>query len=342
MTTPRHIAVFDIGKTNAKLALVDRENLREIEVVTRPNRILPAPPWPHFDTEGHWEFLLSALARLQRRRGIDAIAVTTHGACAALLTTSGTLAAPVLDYEHDGPEELRAAYARLRPPFAETGSPHLPLGLNLGAQLHWQLARMPELRARIDSIVTWPQYWSFRLTGERSCDVTSLGCHTDLWQPEAGGFSSLPAALGLEGKIARPCPPDRVLGRILPEIAAATGLPPETEVVSGIHDSNASLLPYLKRFARPFAVVSTGTWVIAMAIGGQRVTLDPAHDTVMNVNALGQSVPSARFMGGRIYESLRPASPAPIGAGEPAAVAARGLMLLPTQDPLRPRWNKPE
>ena len=50
--TTRHVAVIDIGKTNAKLALVDLETLSEIAVVTRPNEILPGPPWPHFDTEG--------------------------------------------------------------------------------------------------------------------------------------------------------------------------------------------------------------------------------------------------------------------------------------------------
>ena len=58
MTTARYIAVIDIGKTNAKLALVDLESLTELAVVTRPNKVLEAPPWPHFDLEGHWQFLL--------------------------------------------------------------------------------------------------------------------------------------------------------------------------------------------------------------------------------------------------------------------------------------------
>ena len=44
--------------------------------------------------------------------------------------------------------------------------------------------------------------------------------------------------------------------------------PPGTPVLTGIHDSNASLLPHLIDRKPPFAVVSTGTWVIAMAIGG--------------------------------------------------------------------------
>ena len=45
-----HVAVIDIGKTNAKLALVDVSDLSEIAVITRPNRVVSGPPWPHFDT----------------------------------------------------------------------------------------------------------------------------------------------------------------------------------------------------------------------------------------------------------------------------------------------------
>ena len=145
MMPPRHIAVIDIGKTNAKLALVDLPTLTEIDVVTRPNHVLPGPPWPHFDVDGHWAFLLEALGRFHRSHRIDAISVTTHGACAALLDADGRLAAPILDYEHDGPAERVVAYDALRPSFARTGSPRLAGGLNVGAQLDWQFHRDPAL-----------------------------------------------------------------------------------------------------------------------------------------------------------------------------------------------------
>ena len=41
-----------------------------------------------------------------------------------------------------------------------------------------------------------------------------------------------------------------------------------------------------------------------MAIGGDDVELDPARDTLVNVNAFGAPVPSARFMGGREFAML--------------------------------------
>src|SRR5690606_24546838 len=82
-------------------------------------------------------------------------------------------------------------YAAIRPPFGETLSPRLPNGLNLGAQLFWQGQRFPEQFAQITHILTYPQYWAWRLTGIAASEVTSLGCHTDLWVPERGQFSSL-------------------------------------------------------------------------------------------------------------------------------------------------------
>ena len=39
-----HVAVIDIGKTNAKLALVDLGTLTEIEVRKRPNMVPAGPP----------------------------------------------------------------------------------------------------------------------------------------------------------------------------------------------------------------------------------------------------------------------------------------------------------
>ena len=328
-----HIAVIDIGKTNAKLALVRMPDLTEVAVLTRPNMVIAGPPYPHFDVEGHWEFILGGLARFHAEFGIAAITVTTHGAACALLDRDGRLAAPILDYEHTGPESLAAAYDAIRPPFSDTGSPRLSMGLNLGAQLHWQFASDPALLGKVRHIVTYPQFWGYRLTGELATDVTSLGCHTDLWNPYEGRFSSLTDALGITDKIAPPRRPADVLGPITTEVAQRTRLPSDTPVYCGIHDSNASLLSHLVSREPPYSVVSTGTWVIAMAIGGRQTALDPAMDTLVNVNAFGQPVPSARFMGGREHDLALAGASAEASDGDIAAVLSRQMMLMPSLAP---------
>ncbi|MEO9576521.1 MAG: FGGY-family carbohydrate kinase [Tateyamaria sp.] len=324
-----HVAVIDIGKTNAKLVLVDRESLTEIVVITRPNTVLPGPPWPRFDVEGHWAFLLEGLRDFHAAHGIDAISITTHGACAALLDSSGYLAAPILDYEFAGPDESADDYNAIRPPFSETGSPRLAGGLNIGAQLFWQFQVDPDLKAKTDQIVTYPQFWGAKLTGNTAMDVTSLGCHTDLWNPHKGDFSSLVDRLGISDKLSPVRKPSEVLGPILPTIAEQTGLPPGTPVYCGIHDSNASLLPYVLSQTPPFSVVSTGTWVIAMSIGGNSVQLDPHLDTLINVTALGDPAPSARFMGGREHDLATGGTCPEPTPQDVRDVLTEGIMLMP-------------
>ena len=323
------IAVLDIGKTNVKLALVDRASLAEIAVVTRPNLVLPGPPWPHMDLDGHWAFLLDGLRRFQASHGVDAISISAHGASGVLLDARGQPAAPMPDYEDPGPDDLAAAYDALRPPFAVTGSPRLPGGLNLGAQLHRMLAQDPGLRARIATIVTYPQYWAHRLTGIAATERTSLGCHTDLWEPARDAPSPLLAALGLEGRLAPLRLASDILGPVTEAVAARTGLPATTPVACGIHDSNASLLPHLMSRPAPFSVVSTGTWIVSMAVGGAPPALDPGRDTLLNVDARGRPLPSARFMGGREFDLATLGRAVTPTQADIAATLAQPLMLLP-------------
>ena len=331
--TARHIAVIDVGKTNAKLALVDADGLTEIAVVSRPNTVLPGPPYPHFDVDGHWGFFLDALARFHSDHGVGAVSVTTHGASGALIGADGCLAAPVLDYEHPGPDTVAGDYDMLRPAFSETGSPRLRMGLNLGAQIHWQFMMDPDLRDRTDTIVTYPQYWGHRLTGVSATDVSSLGAHTDLWNPHKRCFSSLVERMEIADKMAPARKSDDILGSLLPEIVDRTGLPHQTPVHCGIHDSNASLLPHVLHRKPPFSVVSTGTWVIVMTIGGSSVVLDPTRDALINVNALGAPVPSARFMGGREFEMISEGRTVNTDERMMARVISDGIMLMPAVVP---------
>lgn len=330
MTAPRHVAVVDIGKTNAKVALVDLETRTEIAARRQPNRPLKDGPYPHHDVDALWAFVLDGLASLGREHPVDAISVTTHGATAALVDARGDLVLPVLDYEFDGPDRLRDEYEAVRPPFAETGSPRLPIGLNLGAQIFWLEKSFPEAFAKLHAILCYPQFWTAKLTGVQASEVTSLGCHTDLWNPHASRFSSLVETRGWQKLF----PPLRkasdILGPLRPEIAAQTGLDPATPVLCGIHDSNASLLPHLLSRKPPFAVVSTGTWVVSMAVGARSTTLDPTRDTLVNVNALGDPVPSARFMGGREFELLMAGEGTEWIDADIDAVLSQKIMLLPS------------
>ncbi len=320
-------AVIDIGKTNARVALVDASGA-VLETASAPNETLVGEPYPHADLDALERFALGALARFARMALISTVVPAAHGASGVLVGEDGPVL-PLLDYEHDGPEEVAAAYAAVRPPFEETFSPPLPLGLNLGRQLFWQQARFGDRVAAARAFLTQPQYWAWRLSGIMASEVASLGAHTDLWAPARGEPSSLVRKQGW----ARLFTPRRAafeaLGPVTARVVALTGLRPDTRVLAGVHDSNASLLPHLTRRKAPFAMVSTGTWVIAFHVGGDVARLDPATDMLANVDVLGRPVPCARFMGGRERAAIVGDDVAPPCPAMAARLMDLGVMALP-------------
>ncbi|MBS1180122.1 MAG: lyx [Proteobacteria bacterium] len=328
-TTPRFIAVLDVGKTNVKLVVHDLETGEDVFVRTRPNAVVDAPPYPHYDVEGMWTFFLDTLKEAAAGQRIDALSFTTHGATFALLA-GDQLALPILDYEFHGPDALETAYVAARPPFAESFTPRLPGGLNAGAQLFWQARRFADAFAKVTAIVPYPQYWAFRFTGVLASEATSLGVHTDLWAPERRDFSSFAKVEGWDRLFAPLRSAFDRLGTVTTDIADRTGLSPDTPVYCGIHDSNASLLPHLLSREPPFTVLSTGTWVIIFAVGGNASALDASRDGLCNVDALGNPVPSSRFMGGREFDLLTEGQARRPTPNDVRTVLDDGVMVRPT------------
>ncbi|MGO9768944.1 MAG: FGGY-family carbohydrate kinase [Roseiarcus sp.] len=321
------VAVLDIGKTNVKLALFAPDGTILWERST-PNRVRPGPPYPHADVEAIWAFLIDALREANGAHRVEAIVTTTHGCAGALIDEKG-LVLPVLDYEFAGLDEIEPSYAPLRPPYALTLAPKLPGGLNLGKQIAWQRARFPDAFARARRYLTYPQYWAWRLCGIAASEVTMLGAHTELWEPLAGRYSSLAAALDLTRLTAPFRPAWESLGAVEADVAAATGLDPTTRVLNGVHDSNASLLPHLAFRRPPFTIVSTGTWVILMAVGLGVEALRDEDDMLANVDVEGRPTACARFMGGREYSAIVGEARGPLDADALARVVERGAMALP-------------
>ncbi len=321
-------AVLDIGKTNLKVVLFDAEG-HLLWGKSQPNRPSPAPPYLHADVEKIWRFVLAALADGNRAHPIASIVTTAHGASGVVIDRNG-LVLPMLDYEDKGPEGIEARYAGIRPAFSESLSPPAAVGLNLARQFAYQKWQFPDDFSRAKNLLNYPQYWSWRLSGVAASEVTSLGCHTDLWNPKGRAFSSVVDALGIRELFPPIRPAWDTLGPITPDVARATGLDPATRVISGIHDSNASLMPNLLARKTPFTVVSTGTWVILMSVGMAFETLDEGSDLYANVDATGAPVPCARFMGGREYEVICAGVTGDADMASLQRVIASGTVALPS------------
>ena len=159
--------------------------------------------------------------------------------------------------------------------------------------------------------------------------MTSLGCHTDLWNPREGIYSRMAEREGIAGLIPRIARAWDTVGTLKRELVARTGIAPDCRVVAGIHDSNAGVLPHLLWRKQPFAVLSTGTWMIQFAPGAPLDGLDEMRDCLANVDAFGRPVPSARFMAGREFEMLTGEGGHPSDA-DLRRVVGEEIMALPT------------
>jgi len=303
-----HTIVLDVGKTHVKLNVLD-ERYAIIFGARCENVVTDVGPYPHFSLEALWAWVLSSIKGLsdEVKALVDAICVTTHGATAALIDAgaepSKALVLPVLDYEFEGVELVSTEYQLQRPPFTESFSPSLPCGLNLGAQLFWLEKSFPEAFDKASHILMYPQYFAWLFSGELCSEVSSLGCHTDLWDSRNQGFSSFVRNMGWERKFPDIKPAWESIGGLRPYLAKELGLKESCKVHAGVHDSNASFLRYLGREG-DITVLSTGTWTIAMSTGCELQSLDSSRDMLANTAVNKQVVACSRFMGGREYELI--------------------------------------
>lgn len=335
--------VVDIGKTLSKVTLWTRGG-QMLDRQVRPNGVVEGDGLRRLDVAGIGDWLTEALCGFAGHP-VEALIPVGHGAGVVAIDGDAPAFAP-LDYEQAIPADVMAAYRADRDAFEITGSPALPDGLNFGSQLYWLDRLYPAEMAR-STLVPWAQYWAWFLSGVAVSEVTSLGCHSDLWAPAEGRFSPLAERRGWAKRFAPVVKAGDAIGKLRPELAARTGLPETAQVLGGLHDSNAALLA-----ARGFAeiarneatILSTGTWFIAMRLASEAVALSDLvedRDTLVNVDAYGNPVPSARFMGGREIETVIQFDTrrVDIKPDQPALLAAvpelleLGAMLLPTLAP---------
>lgn len=340
---PGLFIVLDIGKTNAKLTLWDTSG-RLLERAVRTNERIDAGGYTALDAAGIESWMADTLKAFSAIGPIKAIYPVAHGA-AAVLVKNGEAALLPLDYEEGYSEVLHLAYKNARDPFSKTGSPSLPDGLNLGRQLFW-LEQTHPADFKGATILLWPQYWSWLLTGVATSEVTSPGCHTDLWNPNAADFSDMAKARGWDAMFPPLKRANEAVGTLSPAWAAKTGLSPDVQVYCGIHDSNAALVA-AKTFneieGKDATILSTGTWFIAMrslteGTIFQTNSLPEGRDCLVNIDYEGKPTPTARLMGGREIETLigidtrridiKPDQPALLAA-VPRVLTAKA-MVLPT------------
>ena len=306
--------VIDIGKSHAKLLWVDDHGM-VVDRRSRDNRSVQSPlGYPALDIAGLTDWMQQVLISSSVTHRCKRVMTCTHGAAFVALGDEG-LAWDPIDYEFDGfasaPPEMAPDYLYLRDDFSSTLAPDLPAGLNAGRQLYWLQHTRADAWAKTRCLLPYPQYWAWWLCGVASSEVSSLGCHTQLWSVKEQRFSDLAQSQGWAALFAPLKPAWQVLGRVRPQLADALGLPRDCQVHVGVHDSNACLARYLS--SPSLTLVSSGTWTVLMAPAAPIDSLQAGRDMLGNVSVLGQPTPTARFMGGREFSALLDGAPADLG-----------------------------
>jgi len=168
--------VIDLGKTLAKVSLWNRAG-RRLDLRTRPNVAADGV----LDVGGIAGWLVDALGAFAAHP-VEAIVPVGHGAAIAALR-DGALAFAPLDYEAAIPAEVVERYRWSRDPFAVTGSPALPHGLNLGTQLWWLAERgqpKPALTLLVPSSRTLPRQPKRSWTAQELWDISRQGHTTSI------------------------------------------------------------------------------------------------------------------------------------------------------------------
>jgi sugar (pentulose or hexulose) kinase len=253
------ITVFDVGKTNKKLLLFDREYQLVHERSESLEETIDGDGFPCESVESLTRWMTDAFRSVVSDHAftIRAVNFSGYGASFVLLDEDLQVAAPLYNYLKPYPTELEEGfyerYGGREELCRRTASPALG-SLNSGLQLYRLKYENPDLFRKVRHALHLPQYLSFTLSGALCSELTSVGCHTHLWDFDASGYHQWVTEEGI--------------GRIFPPMADArepvkSGRPGMI-FGTGLHDSSAALLPYSCSCSEPFVLLSTGTWSITL------------------------------------------------------------------------------
>jgi len=137
---------------------------------------------------------------------------------------------------------------------------------------------------------------SFIFTGNLFSDITSIGCHTMLWNFTKNEYHQWVREEGIDKKLT---PIENNAATFEVEIENK-----KIKVGIGIHDSSAALIPYTETEQEPFALISTGTWCITLNPFNQHPLTESELESasLCYIQHNGKQVKAAQLFAGNIHE----------------------------------------
>ena len=293
-------AVFDIGKTNKKFFLFDKD-FKEVhkEYITF-DEIVDEDGHPTENLLALHEWLKQVFDRILEAKEfqIKAINFSTYGASLVHIDENGDPLTPLYNYTKPLPDSIVTSFFESYGPkdtfLKTTGCGDLSM-LNSGLQLYWLKKTKPEVFKKIKYSLHLPQYLSYIFTGIPLSEYTSIGCHTALWDYNKKDYHHwvykeefdriLPPLVSTETSINMNYNGNRI------------------KIGVGIHDSSAALLPYVRSIKKKFVLVSTGTWSIVFnPFTEQNTEIIDDEDSLNYMRINGKAVKATRMFLGNEYK----------------------------------------
>lgn len=295
------IAIFDVGKTNKKLFLFDEQYQLVFEKTARFTETVDEDGDPCEHIENLRLSVFDSLREVFSMKNfkVKAINFSTYGASFVYLDADGKPLTPLYNYLKPYPEDLHQqfyeTYGGESRMAHETASPVLG-SLNSGLQLYRLKHKQPAVFRKMKYALHLPQYMSFLITGHPCADITSIGCHTQLWDFNKNAYHRWVKKERISAKLPPLCDTHAVLPAAFPGNGYAVGV--------GLHDSSAALIPYLVNFHEPFILLSTGTWCISFnPFNHQPLTTEELEqDCLCYLSYKGNAVKASRYFAGYEHE----------------------------------------
>lgn len=313
------VLILDIGKTNKKCFVFDKDYRIVFENNTRLPETTDEDGDPCEDLQLLKKWVQESVLEIlnDHRFQIKAINCTTYGASFVHLDSKGRPLTALYNYLKSFPVQLQKQFFDSHGDPSkialETASPWLG-NLNSGMQLYWLRYHKPLIFKEIKWSLHLPQYVVYNVGRVLNpsdvmpkSEITSIGCHTMLWDFGKNRYHAWVKSEGIEKKF--------------PPITMSDGhslAQPDCYIGAGLHDSSAALIPYLACFEEPFVLISTGTWCISLnPFNHEPLTADElALDCLCYLSYEGKPVKAARYFGGNEHELKVKALAAEFGVAE--------------------------
>lgn len=291
-------AVFDIGKTNKKFFLFDK-NLKEVyKAYNRFDEILDEDGHPTEDLEALQKWIKNLFKEILNasKFNVKAVNFSSYGASFVHLDENGEVLTPLYNYTKSIEQEIIDSFLQKYGPkeaiLKATGCIDMSL-LNSGLQLYWIKHKKPNLFSKIKYSLHLPQYLSFIFTGIPISEYTSIGCHTGLWNYNKKDYHAWVYK-------------EEIHKILAPIVSSETSINmnyngKRMKIGVGIHDSSAALLPYVRSLKKKFVLLSTGTWSISLnPFVNSKTEVDKNALNYMRIN--GNPVKATRLFLGNEYK----------------------------------------